>query len=145
MMKWMLDEFLLNIPYDCMNFISYASYRNNLRKKVKFWPKIKIPVALDIKIWGFQLKRAEGGSRDKKMQENFEKLTVDRWLGDRSVEGPVDQFVGAENLKRPPCASFIPFSPPELATPSHPCFQKTILAIFRTNCRLRTWFWDTLN
>ena len=68
----------LNIPYDCMNFISYASYRNTLRKMVKFWPKIKIPLALDIKNWGFQLKRARWGSRDEKMHKN---RSVDRWLG----------------------------------------------------------------
>ncbi|RVW58416.1 Retrovirus-related Pol polyprotein from transposon RE1 [Vitis vinifera] len=43
----------------------------------------------------------------------------------RPVEEPVDRFVGAENLKRPPCASFLPFSPPELAAPSHPCFPKS--------------------
>ena len=77
----MLDEFLLilllNIPYDCVKFISYASYRNNHKKEVKFGPKIKILVALDIKNWGFQLKRAGEGSRDKKMQKNLEKLTVD--------------------------------------------------------------------
>ena len=105
MIKWLLDEFLLilylNIPYDCMKFISYASYRNNPRKEVQFWPKIKILVALDIKNWGFQLKRVGGGSRDKKMQENLEKLTVDHdcWLGGRPVEEPVDRFVGARNLK----------------------------------------------
>ena len=135
MIKWLLDEFLLilllNIPYDCVKFISYASYRNNHRKKVKIWPKIKIHVALDIKNWGFQLKRAGRGSRDKKMQENLEKLTVDRWPGDRPVEESVDRFVRAENLKRPPRASFIPFSPPKLAAPSHPCFPKTFWPDFK--------------
>ena len=34
-------------------------------------------MALDIKNWGFQLNRADGGSRDKKKQQNFGKLTVD--------------------------------------------------------------------
>ena len=81
MIKWLLDEFLLilllNILYDCVKFISYASYRNNHRKEVKFWPKIKILVALDIKNWGFQLKMAGEGSREKKMQQSFEKLIVD--------------------------------------------------------------------
>ena len=81
MIKWLLDEFLLilllNIPYDSVKFISYASYRNNHRKEVKFWPKIKILVALDIKNWGFQLKMAGEGSREKKMQQSFEKLIVD--------------------------------------------------------------------
>ena len=49
-----------------------------LGKMSNFLPKIKIPLALDIKNWGFQLKRARGGSRDKKMQQNLEKLTVDQ-------------------------------------------------------------------
>ncbi|RVW34995.1 hypothetical protein CK203_092516 [Vitis vinifera] len=44
--------------------------------------------------------------------------------GGRPVEEPVDRFVGAENLKRPPRASFLPFSLLELAAPSHPCFQR---------------------
>ena len=98
MIKWLLDEFLLNIPYDCMNFISYASYRNTLRKKVKFWPKIKIPLALDIKNWGFQLKMVGGGSRDKKKQKEIETLTIDRWL--LTVDQAVDRFVEAGDLKR---------------------------------------------
>ena len=89
----------LNIPYDCVKFISYASYRNNLRKKVKFWPKIKIPLALDIKNWGFQLKKVGRGSRDKKMQKFY---TIDHWPSSRSVEELVDRFVEAGNLKRPP-------------------------------------------
>ena len=31
-----------------------------------FLPKIKIPLALGIKNWGFQLKRVEEGSQDEK-------------------------------------------------------------------------------
>ena len=42
---------------------------------VKFQPKIKIPLALGIKTWGFQLKRAGGGSKNEKMR-NFEKIKV---------------------------------------------------------------------
>ena len=76
-------------------------------------------MALDIKNWGFQLKMAEGGSRDKKKQQKFGKLTVDQ---------AVDRFVRAGNLKRPPPPSsalhFLTFSPPELAAPSHTCFQR---------------------
>ena len=106
MIKWFLDEFLLilllNIPYDCVKFISYASYRNNPRKEVKFWLKNKILVALDIKNWGFQLKRAGGGSRDKKVQQNLEKLIVDRWPGGQLVPR------GWE-FKKPPRASFLTF------------------------------------
>ena len=60
-----------------MNFISYASYRNTLRKKVKFCPKIKIPLALDIKIWGFQLKKVGEGSQDKKKHKKNGALIVD--------------------------------------------------------------------
>ena len=95
MIKWLFDEFLLNIPYDCMNFISYASYGNTLRKKVKFWPKIKIPLALDKKNWGFQLKRVEGRSRDKKKHKKLEHwpLTIDQAFY---------RFVGAGDLKRLP-------------------------------------------
>ena len=37
---------------------------------VKFGPKIKIPLALDIKNWGFQLKMVGRGSRDEKMHKN---------------------------------------------------------------------------
>ena len=79
----------LNIPYDCMKFISYASYRNNIRKKVKFWPKIKIPLALDIKNWGFQLKMARGGSRGKKMQKlDCWSLTVDQAVDLLDIKSP---------------------------------------------------------
>ena len=100
MIKWLLDEFLLIllliIPYDCVNFISFASYRNNHRKEVKFWPKIKIPTALDIKNWGFQLKRAGGGSWDKKMQQIFKK--IDRWPWPLTADQAVRR---AGNLKHP--------------------------------------------
>ena len=73
----------MNTPYDCMNFMSYASYRHILRKMVKFWQKtIKIPLALDKKNWGFQLKRPGGGSQDEKMHKN---QSVDCWPGGRPV------------------------------------------------------------
>ena len=45
-------------------------------------------MALDIKNWGFQLKRAGGGSQDKKTQEKLENVTVDQAidrLGNRST------------------------------------------------------------
>ena len=117
MIKWLFDEFLLNIPYDCMNFISYASYRNTLRKKVKFWPKIKIPLALDIKNWGFQHKKARGGSRDKKKQK-IGALTIDRWsLTKRSIGSwtgrPVRRGWG---FKEAPALHFLHYSPPFLKT-----------------------------
>ena len=139
MIKWLLDEFLLilllNIPYDWVKFISYASYRNNHRKEVKFWPKIKIPVALDIKNWGFQLKRAGGGSRDKKMQENLENLTVDRWPGGRPVRR------GWE-FKTPPARFIFPIFASRACHPFTSLLPEEFLARFRTDCRLRTWFWD---
>ena len=50
-------------------------------------------MALDIKNWGFQLKRARGGSRDKKKHKKIGALTVDQ---------AVDRFVGARDLKRLP-------------------------------------------
>ena len=34
-------------------------------------------MALDIKNWGFQLKRVGGGSRNKKKQKKIEALTID--------------------------------------------------------------------
>ena len=46
---------------------------------------------IDIKNWEFQLKSAEGGSRDKKMQK----------IGPLTVDQAVDRFVGAGNLKSP--------------------------------------------
>ena len=110
MILWLLDEFLLNMPHNCMKFTSFASYRNTLRKKVKFWPKIKILLALSIKNWGFQLKRAGGGSWDKEMHKNRSVDRVDHWPGGRSVEEPVDRFLGAKNLKSLPRLSFSPIS-----------------------------------
>ena len=155
MIKWLLDEFLLilllNIPYDCVKFISYASYRNNHRKNVKFWPKIKIPVALDIKNWGFQLKRAGGGSRDKKMQQNLEKLTVDhdrwlltvdRWPSSRLVEEPVDRFVGVENLKRPPARFISHISSSRACRPFTYLLLEAFLGWFLVWLKAWTWFWE---
>ena len=144
MIKWLLDEFLLilllNIPYDCVKFISYASYRNNHRKEVKFWPKIKIPVALDIKNWGFQLKRVVGGSQDKKMQEKLQKnwpLTMSL-----TIDQAVDRFVEAENLKRPRARFISPIFASRACRPFTSLLPEDSLARFRTDCRLRTWFWD---
>ena len=122
----------LNIPYDCVNFISYASYRNNLRKNVKFWPKIKIPLALDIKNWGFQLKRARGGSQDKKMPKNW---TVDRWPRGRPIRR-------GSGFKEAPHASFFTYSPLYLEDSSHPCLQKSVWARSWTVCGLWSGFWD---
>ena len=150
MIKWLLDEFLLilllNIPYDCVKFISYASYRNNHRNEVKFWPKIKILVALDIKNWGFQLKRVGRGSRDKKMQENLEKLTVDhdRWpLTRRSTGWGTGRSVrrGWE-FKKPPARFISPIFASRACHPFTSLLPEDSLVRFRTDCRLKTWFWD---
>ena len=130
MIKWLLDEFLLilllNIPYDSVKFISYASYRNNHRKEVKFWPKIKILVALDIKIGDFNWKGQEKDHERRKCNKILKNwsltTTVDHWPCNRSVEQPVDRIVGVENLKRPLRASFLTFPPLELVAPSHTCF-----------------------
>ena len=43
-----------------MKFISYASYRNNPKKEVKFLVKIKILVALDIKKLGISTEKGRG-------------------------------------------------------------------------------------
>ena len=96
MIKWLLDEFLLilllNIPYDCVKFISYASYRNNHRKEVKFWPKIKIPLALDIKKLRISTEKSRGRITRQENATKFGKiyrwprlLTVDRWPIGRPV------------------------------------------------------------
>ena len=55
---------------------------------VKSRPKIKIPLALGIKNWGFQLKKAGGGSQNEKMC-NFEKSKVID-----HIDQAVDRFVG---------------------------------------------------
>ena len=95
MIKWLLDEFLLilllNIPYDCAKFISYASYRNNHRKEVKFWPKIKILVALDIKKLGISTKK---GRWRITRQENARKFgKINRWPRPLTVEQAVDRLI----------------------------------------------------
>ena len=89
MIKWLLDEFLLilllNIPYDCVKFISYASYRNNHRKEVKFWPKIKIPMTLDIKKMGISTEKGMGKITRQENARKFGK--IDRWpLTMRSID-----------------------------------------------------------
>ena len=94
------NDFLMNSSwiYLMIAWISYHMHHIEiiLGKKVKFWLKIKIPLALDIKIWGFQLKRVGGGSWDKKKQK----------IGLLTVDQAVDRFVGAEDLKRLPCFIF---------------------------------------
>ena len=56
-------------------------------------------MALDIKNWGFQLKRAGGGSRDKNTQKNWKMKTL-------TVDQAVDRFVGAGSLKGPRASVF---------------------------------------
>ena len=61
---------------------------------VKFQPKIKIPLALGIKNWGFQLKRVGGGSKNEKThkKKKIKPLTA---LTRRSIEPrPVRQDWG---------------------------------------------------
>ena len=70
---------------------------------VNFWPKIKIPLALGIKYWGFQLKKAEGGSWDEKMHKIW-KLTV------LTVDQVVDRFVRASDLNTSSRFIFFPIS-----------------------------------
>ena len=69
-------------------------------------------------------------------------LTVDRWLEDRPVEEPVDRFVGAENLKRPPARFISPIFSSRACRSFTSLLPKDFLARFQTDCRLRTWFWD---
>ena len=45
---------------------------------VNFLPKIKTPLALGIKSWGFQLKMAEEGSQNEKVCKNWKVKIVDR-------------------------------------------------------------------
>ena len=126
--------------YDCINFISYASYSNSLGNRSIFDQKFKIPLALNIKNWGFQLKKAGRGSRDKKMQENLENLTVDhgRWPLTRRSTGwgtgrPVRR--GWE-FKRPLRVSFFHCSPPFLEDSSSSRLQRPVWAIPWTDFRL---------
>ena len=53
------------------------------------------------KNWGFQLKRAGGGSRDKEIDQNW---SVDR------IDQAVDRFDEAENLKSLSRLNFSPIS-----------------------------------
>ena len=60
------------MPIDYLNFISYASYRTSyidiyLENGQFFLPKIKIPLALGIKNWEIQLKKAWKGLRNEKV------------------------------------------------------------------------------
>ena len=55
--------------------------------------KIKIPFALCIKNWGFQLKRAGGGSQNEKMHKKMKSQNV------HHVDQAVDQFVRIRVLK----------------------------------------------
>ena len=132
---WILDWIYLMIAW---NFISYASYRNNLRKKVKFWPKIKIPLALDIKNWGFQLKMAGGITR----QENAKNL--DPWpLTKRSTGWGTDQPVRrAWELKEALARYFSHYSPPLLENSSPTCFQRLFWIDSWTDWRLWSGFWN---
>ena len=73
---------------------------------VKFQPKIKISLALGIKNWRLQLKRAERGSHNEKVR-NFEKLKivnhVDQTVDRSSCGRPVCRGLG---ILRDSCASF---------------------------------------
>ena len=106
---WILDWIYLMIAWN-----SYHMHHIEiiLGKRSNFLPKIKIPLALDIKNWGFQLKRAGGGSRDKKMQKFWKNwpltMTIDRWPSGRPVKEPIDRFVEVGNLKSPPTLHFSP-------------------------------------
>ena len=71
MIKGLLDEFLLNIPYDCMNFISYASYRNNLRKKGQILTKNQNSLGIGHQNLGIS---TEKGRRRITRQENAKNL-----------------------------------------------------------------------
>ena len=139
MIKWLFDEFSLNIPYDCMNFISYASYRNTLRKNVKFWPKIKIPLALDIKKLGISTKNGRGRIT---RQENAKNL--DPWLlTKRSTGWGTDQPVRrAWELKEALARYFSHYSPPLLENSSPTCFQRLFWIDSRTDWRLWSGFWN---
>ena len=44
---------------------------------VNFQPKMKIPFSLGIKNWGFQLKRAGGGSQNEKLCKNWKVKNID--------------------------------------------------------------------
>ena len=59
----------MNTPYDYINFMSYASYKPLLRK----WSRTKnqIPLALNIKNWGIQLKKVEEWSKNEKVRKNW--------------------------------------------------------------------------
>ena len=127
--------------YDCINFISYASYSNPLGNRSIFLPKFKIPLALDIKNWGFQLKRAEGDHETRKWKKIWKiwpltmALIVDRWPGGR----PVRQ--GWE-FQTPPAHFISPIFASRACRPFTSLLPEEFLARFRTDCRLRTWFWD---
>ena len=89
--------------------MSYASYRHILREMVKFWPKIKIFLALDIKKLGISTENGKGGiTREEKAQKigALTTLTDDRWPRGRPDHRPIDQFVGIGNLKSLPCFVF---------------------------------------
>ena len=66
----MLNEFLMNIPFDGINFMSYASYRHLLRK----WSILdqnQIALALSIKNCGIQLKKVGDDQKMKKRTKNW--------------------------------------------------------------------------
>ena len=63
-----------------------------LGKRSNFDHKSKFLWHWTSKNWGFKLKKAERGSRDKKIPK----------IGALTVDQAVDRFVGAENLKKPP-------------------------------------------
>ena len=96
-------ECLMYMPIDYLNFMSYTSYKTSYRYILRKWsillPKIKIPLALSIKNWGNQLKKAwrgwwNGNVRKKEKSEALIALTrqLIRW-------GPVSRFVRNENFK----------------------------------------------
>ena len=68
--------------------MSYASYRHILREIVEFWPKIKIPLALDMKKLGIPI---EKGKERITRQEKWQKigaLIIDQaviWIMDWST------------------------------------------------------------
>ena len=81
---------------------------------VKFWPKIKIPLALGIKKLGISTENGKGRGRgDQKMRKytKGEKSNLLTVLTRRSTElGPVNRFVETEDLKRLLCFVFSPIS-----------------------------------
>ena len=126
--------------YDCINFISYASYSNPLENRSIFDQKSKFPWHWTSKIGDFNWKEL-GRITGQEYSKKLENVTVDHWPSGRPVEEPVDRFVGVGNLKGPRASVFFSLFSAIPQNRSSSRLQRSVWVIPRTDLRFWSVFW----